>query len=491
MGKITGFLEFERENDKEIKPLERIKNFDEFHIPMSKKARSEQAARCMDCGIPFCQYGKNLNGMVAGCPLNNLIPEFNEHLYHNNYRQALIRLLKTNNFPEFTGRVCPAPCEASCTCGLNGTPVSAKENENSIIEEAFKEGYIKPYVVKNRLDYKVAVIGSGPSGLAVADTLNKRGYNVTVYEKEDRIGGLLMYGIPNMKLEKDVIYRRIDMMKEEGVEFVCNFEVNNKRTANKLLKEYDRIVLACGANLPRDINAENRDAKNIYFAVDYLTGVTKSLLNSNLGDNKFVETKGKDVVIIGGGDTGNDCVGTAVRLGCNSVTQIEMMPKMPEERAANNPWPTWPRILKTDYGQKEAIAVFGHDPRIYETTVSKFIKNDKGELSGVEIVKVKFVNKDGRRSLEMLEETKKTIKADIVLIAAGFVGTKKEIVDSFGLKLTNRNCVVANEDFQTDNEKVYVTGDMLTGQSLVVKAIASGRAVAKAIDKSFMGYSNI
>jgi len=491
MGKVTGFMEFERDNNKEIEPLKRILNFDEFHILMSKKARSEQASRCMDCGIPFCQYGKPLNGMTAGCPLFNLIPEFNEHIYHNNYKQALDRLLKTNNFPEFTGKVCPAPCEASCTCGLNGDPVSIKENESVIIEEAFKEGYIKPYVVKNRLNYKIAVIGSGPSGLAVADTLNKRGYQVTVYEKNDRIGGLLMYGIPNMKLEKDIIYRRIDMMKEEGIEFICNYSVDTKRTANKLLKEYDRVVLACGANLPRDINVDNRDAKNIYFAVDYLSGVTKSLLNSNLEDKSFVSTKGKNVVIIGGGDTGNDCVGTAIRLGCKSVTQIEMMPAMPKERASNNPWPTWPRVHKVDYGQQESIAVFKEDPRIYETTVNKFIKNKKDELTGVEIIKVKFVNKDGKRSLEMIEESKKIIDADIVLIAAGFIGTKKEIVDSFGLELTNRNCVVADDNNKTTNDKIYVTGDMYSGQSLVVKAIASGRDVAKAIDTSFMGYTNI
>jgi glutamate synthase (NADPH/NADH) small chain len=491
MGKLTGFLDYQREDNLEIEPLERIENFNEFHIPMSKKARSDQAARCMDCGIPFCQYGELINGMTAGCPLYNLIPEFNEHIFNNNYKEALNRLLKTNNFPEFTGRVCPAPCEASCTCGLNGKPVSAKENEFAIIEEAFEKGYIKPYVVKNRLDHKIAIVGSGPSGLATADTLNKRGYQVTVFEKEDRVGGLMMYGIPNMKLEKDIIHRRIDLMKEEGVKFVCNYPVETKEIADKLLNDFDRVVLACGANLPRDVIAENRDANNIYFAVDYLTRVTKSLLDSELKNLNFIETKDKDVVIIGGGDTGNDCVGTSIRLGCKSVTQIEMMPQSPVERAANNPWPTWPRILKVDYGQQEAIATFGIDPRIYETTVNKFIKNEKGDLTAVEIIQIKFVNKDGRRVIEKIEESKKTIKADIVLIAAGFVGTKKAVVDSFGLSLSPRNCVIANEDYKTSNEKVYVTGDMFTGQSLVVKAIHLGREVAKSIDISFMGYTNI
>ena len=491
MGKLMGFMEYEKASNQEIAPLVRIKNFSEFHIPLSLLKRQTQAARCMDCGIPYCQYGKNINNLSVGCTVNNLIPEFNEHLYRGNYPQALERLLKTINFPEFTGRVCPALCEASCTCGLNGQPVSIKDNELDIIETAFAKGLIKPYVVANRLPYKIAVIGSGPSGLTVADTLNKRGYQVTVLEKSDRIGGLLMYGIPNMKLEKNVILRRQKLMEQEGVIFKCKQNLTTKKEAKALLKQYDRIVLACGANLPRKIEVENSDAQNILFAVDYLSQVTKSLLDSDLKDGKFVDTKNKNVVIIGGGDTGNDCAGTAIRLGCKSVVQLEMMPALPKKRAADNPWPLWPRVLKVDYGQKEAIAKFKKDPRIYETTVNKFLKNDANQVVGVETVKVAFVTKDGKRRLEKVANSEQTLAADIVLIAAGFVGTQPEIVKLFNLELTARNNLATNDQAQTSNPKIYATGDMVTGQSLVVKAINHGRQVAKAIDSSFMGYSNI
>ena len=350
-------------------PKKRIQHFNECHEHLPKEKQRLQGARCMECGVPFCQSGMMICGMASGCPLHNLVPEWNDLVYTGNWQQAYNRLKKTNNFPEFTSRVCPALCEAAGTCALNGDPVSTKENEYAIIENAYSEGYAaaKPPVV--RTGKKVAVIGSGPSGLAAADLLNQRGHQVTVFERSDRVGGLLMYGIPNMKLEKQIIDRKIAIMKKEGVTFVTGTDIGKDIKASKLLHDFDRVVLACGASNPRDINAPGRDARGIYFAVDFLKANTRSLLDSNFEDKKYVETKGKNVVIIGGGDTGNDCVGTSIRHGAKSVTQIEMMPKAPDKRAENNPWPEWPKVCKTDYGQEEAIAGYGHDPRIYESTV--------------------------------------------------------------------------------------------------------------------------
>ena len=378
-------MEYKREVSVAEDPKKRIQHFNEFHTPLSKEEQELQGARCMACGVPFCQSGKLLAGMASGCPLHNLVPEWNDLIYNGNWKEAYLRLKKTNNFPEFTSRVCPALCENACTCGLNGDPVSTKENEYAIIENAYSEGYAaaKPPVV--RTGKKVAVIGSGPSGLAAADLLNQRGHQVTVFERSDRVGGLLMYGIPNMKLEKQIIDRKIAIMKKEGVTFVTGTDIGKDIKASKLLHDFDRVVLACGASNPRDINAPGRDARGIYFAVDFLKANTKSLLDSNFEDKKYVETKGKNVVIIGGGDTGNDCVGTSIRHGAKSVTQIEMMPKAPDKRAENNPWPEWPKVCKTDYGQEEAIAVYGHDPRIYESTVKEFIKDKNGNLKAVKI----------------------------------------------------------------------------------------------------------
>lgn len=319
MGKPTGFLEIERKVSEEVEPQKRISNFKEFHIHLNKDQQACQGARCMDCGVPFCQSGKMLEGMVSGCPLNNLIPEWNDLVYHNNYKQALSRLLKTNNFPEFTSRVCPALCEAACTCGLNGEPVTVKENEHGIIEDAYEKGLIKPCPPKQRIDKRIAIIGSGPAGLAAADQLNKRGYQVTVYERDDRIGGLLMYGIPNMKLEKDVIDCRVAIMKAEGVIFKTNCGIETKEQVRELLNQYDRVILACGSRKARNIEVPGRQGKGIYYAVDYLTMVTKSLLNSDLKDQKYVNTKDKNVLVIGGGDTGNDCVATAIRLGLSLI----------------------------------------------------------------------------------------------------------------------------------------------------------------------------
>lgn len=487
-------MDYERETAKAESPLERIKHFNEFHTPLSKEKQRQQAARCMACGVPFCQAGMMIGGMASGCPLNNLVPEWNDLLYNGCYEQAYARLMKTHCFPEFTSRVCPALCEKACTCNLNGDPVSTKENERTIIENAFATGLIKANPPKVRTGKTVAIVGSGPSGLATAMQLNKRGHKVTVFERNDRIGGLLRYGIPNMKLEKQVIDRRVKLMEEEGIEFVTNANIGVDITAEELLQKYDRVVLCCGASNPRDINAPGRDAKGIYFAVDFLKATTKSLLDSNFEDHKYIDCKGKTVMVIGGGDTGNDCVGTSIRLGAKNVIQLEMMPKAPDERAANNPWPQWPRVCKTDYGQEEAIAKFGHDPRIYTTTVSEFIKNKNGELVQAKLVKLqsKKDEKSGRMMMVPIEGSEEIINVDIVLIAAGFLGSQKYVTDAFKVNINGRtNVDTAPGKYQTSVPNVFTAGDMHRGQSLVVWAIREGREAAKAVDESLMGYTNL
>lgn len=494
MGKPTGFMEYERQVSVAEEPKERIKHFNEFHTHLPKEKQQLQGARCMECGVPFCQAGMDLCGMTSGCPLHNLVPEWNDLVYTGNWQQAYNRLKKTNNFPEFTSRVCPALCENACTCGLYGDPVSTKENEYAIIENAYEKGYALPHPPKVRTGKKVAVIGSGPSGLAVADQLNKRGHLVTVFERHDRIGGLLMYGIPNMKLEKRIIDRKIDVMKAEGITFVTNTDIGKDIKPAKLLADFDRVVLCCGSSNPRDITAPGRDAEGIYFAVDFLSRNTKSLLDSDFKDGNYVSAKGKNVIIIGGGDTGNDCVGTCMRHGCKSVTQIEMMPKAPDKRAANNPWPEWPKICKTDYGQEEAIAVFGHDPRIYESTVKEFIKDKNGRLKAVKIVKLAW-EKDpqtGRMNSKEVAGSEKIMDCELVLIAAGFLGAQKYVTDAFKVELTPRTNVKTEQDsFKTNVKNVFAAGDMHTGQSLVVKAIRQGRECAREVDESLMGYSNL
>lgn len=494
MGKPTGFMDYKREVSKDVKPKDRIKNFNEFHEHLPREKQQLQGARCMDCGVPFCQAGMNICGMTSGCPLHNLVPEWNDLVYTGNWQQAYNRLKKTNSFPEFTSRVCPALCEAACTCNLIGDPVATKENEYAIIENAYEKGYADPKPPKVRTGKTVAVVGSGPSGLAVADQLNKRGHSVTVYERSDRVGGLLMYGIPNMKLEKHVIDRKVKIMEEEGVTFVTNANIGKDVKASKILSEFDRVVLCCGASNPRDINAPGRDAKGIYFAVDFLTANTKSLLNSEFNDKQFVDTRGKNVVIIGGGDTGNDCVGTSIRHGAKSVTQLEMMPKAPDERAENNPWPEWPKVCKTDYGQEEAIAVYGHDPRIYETTVKEFIKDKNGSLKGVKTVKLSW-EKDpatGRMKMSEIEGSEQVLDAEIVLIAAGFLGSQKYVTDAFKVEVNERtNVKTEGGKYKTNVDNVFTAGDMHRGQSLVVWAIREGREAAKAVDESLMGYSNL
>lgn len=487
-------MEYDRKVSFAEKPADRIKHFREFHQHLSREEQQLQGARCMECGVPFCQSGMMLNGMASGCPLHNLVPEWNDLVYTGNWEQAYERLKKTNNFPEFTARVCPALCEAACTCGLGGEPVATKENEYAIIENAYEKGYALPSPPSQRTGKKVAVIGSGPSGLAAADQLNKRGHNVTVYERFDRAGGLLMYGIPNMKLEKQIVQRKIKIMEEEGVTFLTGTDVGKDLKPAQLLREYDRILLACGASNPRDINVPGRDAKGIHFAVDFLTANTKSLLDSNLTDGKYVNTKGKNVIIIGGGDTGNDCVGTCIRHGCKSVTQIEMMPKAPDERAENNPWPEWPKISKTDYGQEEAIALCGRDPRIYESTVKEFIKDKNGILKAVKIIRLKpeIDPRTGRITPKELPGTEQLLEADIALIAAGFLGSQKYVTDAFKIETDPRTNVKTEEGkYKTNTDKIFATGDMHRGQSLVVWAIREGREAAREIDQSLMGYTNV
>ncbi len=492
MGKPTGFLDYAREVSKDVAPKERIGNFNEFHQYLSKEKQQRQGARCMSCGVPFCQSGMTLMGMTSGCPLHNLIPEWNDLIYRGNWEQAYERLVKTNNFPEFTSRVCPALCEKACTCGLNDEPVSVRENEHGVIENAYEKGYAGPRPPKTRTGKRVAVIGSGPAGLAVADQLNRRGHEITVYERDDRVGGLLMYGIPNMKLEKSIIDRKVRVMEAEGIRFLTGVNVGKDVKAAWLIKEYDAVVLACGAKNPRDIQVPGREAKGIYFAVDFLSQTTKSLLDSGLADKKYVSAKGKNVVIIGGGDTGNDCVGTAIRHGAKSVVQLEMMPKAPDQRTPDNPWPEWPKVSKTDYGQEEAIACFGQDPRIYTTTVKEFLLDKAGKLKGLVTVKLasKKDEKPGPTMPPPVEGSEKKLDAELVLIAAGFLGAEKEVAEDFGVKLNARtNVETAPGAYQTSVPKVFVAGDMHRGQSLVVWAIREGREAARTVDEALMGYS--
>lgn len=491
MGKKTGFMEYARRTTDAQDPLERIRHFNEFHPPLSEEKRREQGARCMNCGVPYCQSGMVLGGMATGCPLHNLIPEWNDEIYSGNWDHALARLLKTNDFPEFTGRVCPALCEAACTCGLHGDPVTVRENELAVIEHGFAAGLVQPQTPAVRSGRRVAVIGSGPSGLACANRLNRRGHQVTVYEKADRCGGLLMYGIPNMKLDKSVVARRIALMEEEGVRFITNTEIGKDLSAEEILQEYDAVVLCGGSGHPRDLDLPGREADGIHFAVDFLTAATKGVLAH---EESAISARGRKVVVVGGGDTGNDCVGTCLRQGCSSIIQLEMMPKLPDERAAGNSWPQWPRVCKTDYGQQEAIAVYGHDPRIYETTIKEFTADQDGKLKEIVTMKLK-PEKDpetGRTRMVPVEGSEETMEADLVLIAAGFLGPADSIADAFGTERTPRSTVATAEgSFATSVEKVFCAGDMHRGQSLVVHAINEGRRCAKEVDRYLMGYTNM
>lgn len=495
MGKNDGFMIYKRVEDSWIEPSSRIKNFKEFHNHLDDRERREQAARCMNCGVPMCQSAIRLAGMVTGCPLHNFIPEWNDALYKGQYDMAAWRLLKTSSFPEFTGRVCPALCEKACNCGNGGDikeAVTIHDNELYIIEKAFESGYMKPQIPKVRSDKKIAVIGSGPAGLAVADLLNRRGHNVTVYERDDRIGGLLMYGIPNMKLDKKIVERRVNLMKAEGVTFITNADVGRNVDAKQLLSEYDAVALCCGAKKPRPLSAQGSEAQGIMFAVDWLKSVTKILLDSDFSDKNFFDPKGKHVVILGGGDTGNDCTGSSIRLGAASVTQLEMMPCPPAERQPNNPWPQWPKVLKTDYGAQESIEKFGHDPRVYKTTIKEVYQKD-GKVCGIKTVQVEFKNVDGKRTLCEIEGSEKELPADLILIAAGFLGCEDYTANAFGVPLSPRNTVATSgaDSYFTGTDKVFTAGDMHRGQSLVVWAIAEGRECAREIDEYLMGYSNL
>ncbi len=506
MGRADGFIKFTRIENDFIEPAVRLQNFNEMHLILNDKDRRDQASRCMNCGVPMCQSAIKLGGMVTGCPLHNFIPEWNDALYKGQYDMAAWRLLKTSSFPEFTGRVCPALCEKACNCiSLEKPyendedikdPVTIHDNELYIIEKAFASGYMKPQIPKVRSGKKIAVVGSGPAGLAVADLLNRRGHNVTVYERDDRIGGLLMYGIPNMKLDKKVIDRRIELMKAEGVEFITNADVGRKIKADKLTEEYDAVALCCGAKKARTLNVSGEESKGIIPAVDFLKSVTKSLLDNNydhidLSDD--YNPRGKNVIVVGGGDTGNDCTGTCVRLGAASVTALEMMPQPPLTRASNNPWPQWPKVLKTDYGQQEVIATFGSDPRIYKTTIKEIYQKD-GHVTGIKTVQVEFRMVDGVRKLCEIEGSEKELSADMILIAAGFLGAEEYTAGAFGVEMTGRGVVATQngpETYATNVDKVFTCGDMHRGQSLVVWAIAEGRQCAREIDEYLMGYSNL
>jgi len=494
MGKPTGFLEYERKNGPVVPEAERVKNFEEFHRQLPTEEQQKQAARCMDCGVPFCQAGTMIAGMASGCPLHNLVPEMNDLVYHGNLEQAYVRLSKTHSFPEFTSRVCPALCEAACTCGLHTEPVSTKENERSVIEYAYENGLVREEAPAVRTGKRVAVVGSGPSGLAAAQLLNRRGHSVTVYERNDRVGGLLRYGIPNMKLDKRFIDRRVALMEQAGVRFVTNADVGKNISAEQLKEEYDSVILTCGASNPRDINAPGREAEGIWFAVDFLSTVTKRLLDSDFTEVPTELAEGKNVIVIGGGDTGNDCVGTSIRLGAASVVQLEMMPEPPACRLAGNPWPEWPRVGKTDYGQEEAIYKFGHDPRIYQTTVKSFNKDEEGKLKSVTVISLS-AEKDpqsGRLRMIPVEGSEKELPAELVLIAAGFLGSQSYVTEAFGVDVDGRtNVATARGSYATSQPGIYAAGDMHRGQSLVVWAIAEGRAVAKEVDRDLMGYTNL
>lgn len=498
MGKETGFLEFERQSFPERPPLDRIQDWDEFHLHLSPDDLQRQGARCMDCGIPFCHTGTMPEG---GCPVNNLIPEWNDLVYQGRWREALARLHATNNFPEFTGRVCPAPCEGSCTLGLIDPPVTIKSIECSIIDRGFEEGWVVPQPPVVRTGERVAVVGSGPAGLACAAQLNSAGHTVTVYERADRIGGLLMYGIPNMKLEKERVERRVDLMRAEGVTFITNCEVGKEMPADRLLEENSAVVLCGGATNPRDLPIEGRELDGVHYAMEFLHGNTKQLLDDKHGrvpgegfSYPFISAEGKDVIVIGGGDTGNDCLGTSMRHGCNSVNMFEILPKPPPERAADNPWPEWPHIFRVDYGHAEAAARFGADPRTFLISTKRFAGDEQGRLKALHTVMIEWVPSENgaRPQLREVPGSEKVWPAQLVLLAMGFLGPENPVLDQLGVERDARSNAQAEYGaFATNVPGVFAAGDMRRGQSLVVWAINEGRGAARECDRYLMGETSL
>jgi glutamate synthase (NADPH) small chain len=482
MGKVTGFLEFDRKKVPYRAPESRVLDFNEFLLPLERMERVDQGARCMDCGVPFCQSS-------YGCPVNNLIPEWNDLVFKGREKEAWMRLRKTNNFPEFTGRVCPAPCEGACVLGINQNPVTIKDNECWIIDNAYEQGWMKPLPPSARTGKKVAVIGSGPAGLAAADQLNRAGHSVTVIERADRPGGLLVYGIPNMKLDKALVLRRIDLMKAEGVVFRTSTAVGKDVAAKDLLRDFDAVLVATGSTRPRDLAVPGRSLKGVHFALEFLGANTKSLLDSKLADGKNIDAKGKKVVVIGGGDTGNDCLGTSVRHGCTGIVNFEVMPQPPAERTADMPWPTFPRTLKKDYGHGEAEYAFGKDPREYCILTKEFVDDGKGNVKGVRTVRVEWKkNEAGQFAMAELPGTEEYFEADLVFLALGFLGPEDGILKDLGVELDPRSNAKADYGtFATSAPKVFAAGDARRGQSLVVWAINEGRLAAREIDRFLTG----
>jgi len=493
MGKPTGFIEYLRELPVDRTPTERVRDWNEFHHHMEEKHLRQQGARCMDCGVPFCQTGKLLSGMASGCPVNNLIPEWNDLVYRGLWHEALDRLHLTNNFPEFTGRVCPAPCEGSCVLGMNAPPVTIKTLENAIIDRGFESGWVLPHVPPTRTGKKVAVVGSGPAGLAAAAQLNRAGHLVTVLERADRPGGLLMYGIPNMKLDKrEVVLRRVELLEREGVKFICKANVGENVEANLLLRDFDAVVLCTGATQPRDLAVDGRGASGVHFAMDYLTASTQALLDGG-ADHAAIHARGKDVVVIGGGDTGTDCVGTAVRQGCRSLTQLEILPRPPDDRAADNPWPEWPKVYKLDYGQEEAAARFGGDPRSYSTTVRKFVTGTDGALASIVTVAIRW-ERNAAGQLVPVEQagTERELPAQLALLAMGFLGPEQPLIKELGAAVDARSNVLAEYGkYGTSVKGMFAAGDCRRGQSLVVWAINEGRGAARECDRYLMGRTRL
>ena len=490
MGKPTGFMEFIRELPNDRSPLKRTQDWEEFHEHFSEEGLQKQGARCMDCGVPFCHTGTLLNGMASGCPINNLIPEWNDLVYKGQWREALERLLKTNNFPEFTGRVCPAPCEGSCVLGINQAPVTIKNIECTIIDKGFEEGWIVAQPPARRSGKSVAIVGSGPAGLACAAELNKAGHGVTVFERADRIGGLLMYGIPNPKLDKQrVVQRRVDLLTAEGVKFITQTEIGKKFPAKKLLEEFDAIVLCTGATKPRDLPVEGRNLRSVHFAMEFLHANTKSLLDTQHRDGQYISAKDKDVIVIGGGDTGTDCVGTALRHGCRSLVQFEILEKPPLERALDNPWPQWPKVYKLDYGQEEAAAKFGADPRQFLIHTKKFVGDNKGEIKEIHTINITWdKGGNGRPVMKEVPGTERVWPAQMVLLAMGFLGPEDTIIQELSLERDPRTNIHAEYGkYATSLRGVFAAGDARRGQSLVVWAIHEGRGAARECDRYLTG----